>query len=218
MSPQARPSRARQQALKDEAYQMLRDIWDRASRAQVDLERLGDTATPEAIWKQMGCMESEPIPRTFLQAIKDESYLKLVQLRRSMSVLPDVQNLSILRDLAGKGAQLAATAALEDLILSPHKVATRDKVALTKTLSDLYKSIDPNAAESADGLTRAALDEEQEMKQALSLIPELLRPRMEAIWLEERAKHLRNERTLTVVKMNLGATHAKEEDEERRAG
>lgn len=208
MCPVARkPSRARQQDLKNEAYQMLRDIWDRASRSQVDLERLGETATPEAIWKQMGCTDAEPIPRTFFQAIKDESYLKLVQLRRQMSVLPDVKSLVAIRGLAAQGLQLATTGAVEDLILHPEKVSTKDKVGLAKILLEVHRSIDP-AAEKADGLTKAALDEEQEMQAALANIPELLRPKFEAIWMEERAKHLRNERTLTLVNMNLKGGHA----------
>jgi hypothetical protein len=203
----ARSQSQTKQARESEAYRLSLDIWRRASRAQVTLEAKGEEATPETLWHIVGD-ENDP-PRSFLEALKDERYKNLLEVERRIASLGVVDQLAPLCALLDQTTMLAIMESARDLALFPNLVSTKDKVALAKTTMELSARYTPKRVDDPDSIGSAAVDEEAEMTEALSKIPEALRPRFKELWLEERAKHLRKERALTLVEMNLSESHAR---------
>jgi hypothetical protein len=152
--------------------------------------------------------EGDP-PSSFLDALKDDRYKNLLEVERRITALGTVDKLAPLCALLDQTTILALMESARDLALFPDRVNTKDKVALAKTTMELSARYTPKAVVEPDSIGQAAIDEKQRKDEALAKIPESLRPQFEALWDKEREKHLRDERTLVLVDMNLRESHAR---------
>jgi hypothetical protein len=127
-------------------WKTVRELWDIASSAEVELERAGKKVTLQEVWNTIkqfapddlqGELESSFVPKWVVEALDHPGYRQLVDLRKRMIVLPMLKELGVMRELTGQGAMLALSSALEDLLLRPEKISTSEKRQLAKTFTEM---------------------------------------------------------------------------------
>ena len=118
-------------------WKTIRELWDRASNAEIELERAGKPVTIEAIWTLVRLNEDQIMPRMVRTALEHPGYKQLVELRKRMLVLPALKDLGALREVTGQASFIALNSALEDLLIHPERISTAEKRQLAKTFMDM---------------------------------------------------------------------------------
>ena len=195
-----------------------RELWDRASQAELDLERSGKPVNHETIWKVI-CkhapeeQRSEPkMPLSIREALEHPGYTQLLDIRKRLLVVPALKNLGIMKELTAQASFVAMASALEDLMLHPERIPTSEKRQLTKTFMEMnlrLSGIKEEDAAKGETLTDIAAAEEAERARVLEGIPEQYRELMGQRWDEERMKNLRTRQAIHLTKVNENLGHAK---------
>ena len=183
----------------------MRQTWHEASLVQLGLEQQGRPTTPQDLWREMG--NEPPVPRMFVTALESESYSQLLDIRRRTLVVPHLEELGLVSELASKGAYMAMTLLLEDLATIPHRISVSEKRQTVKVLSELHEKLKGKEGVSNPVLS-TAIEEEQQMEAALAQVPEAYRDHMREVWKEERIRELRKTHAMHIVKEVEGLGNA----------
>jgi len=221
------PRKARPKAPKEErpvaktpfTWNNIRELWDWASSAEMEIERSGHKVTIKEIWRLIRsegpneCKEMETPPAWVLDALAQEGYRQLVDIRKRMLVLPAIKDLGIIKELCGQAAYMAINSAMEDLIRHPERIPTKEKRQLASTFSTMFQKIakpeDAKGETATETTGDTAADEMRRMEEALANIPEEYQEQMREVWRTERAKQLRGNLALHLVEDNRELGHAK---------
>jgi hypothetical protein len=174
----------------------VHEFWKAAAEAQVELEREGLKVTKNSIWSRTR-LEDDPtnIPQWAETALEGEEYRRLVELKKRLLVVPELKNISALKQLAGQGFETALLGMVSDLVERPDTVPTAVKLQVAKGLGELYAKMKDSESEeekslSSSSLGAISLQEERQMRDALELIPESYRAHFEQEWKVERKRTL----------------------------
>jgi hypothetical protein len=218
------PKKAQTQSDKDKdktpsQWRTTRQLWAWAASAEIDLERKGQKVTFAAIWKLIAKhapdeqQQLPEIPPDVKEALTHPGYRQLVEIKKSMLVIPALKDLGVLRELTAQGAYLAMTSALEQLVANPESIPVAEKRQLARTFMDMNMRIGKPADEKPEtgtgSIADVAAEEQEQRDKALALVPAPYRERMAQVYDEERAKALRTRSALHIVQMNEKESHAK---------
>jgi hypothetical protein len=222
MPRKARPKAAREErpvAKTPFRWNNIRELWDWASSAEMEIERSGRKVTIKEIWRLIRdegpeeCKVLDMPPEWALDALKQDGYRQLVDIRKRMLVLPAIKDLGIIKELCGQAAYMALNSAMEDLIRHPERIETKEKRQLANTFATMYQKIakpeEPKGETATETTGDAAADEMGRMEAALANIPEEYQEQMREVWRTERAKQLRSGLALHLVEDNRELGHAK---------
>ena len=222
MAGEVRPRRPRNKASEPESitdWKTTRDLWDRASHAEIELERAGKPVTMETIWGVLkkhapeDIRHEEKAPQLVKDALAHPAYKQLLDIRKRLLVLPALKDLGLLRDTTGQAAYVALNSALEDLLLHPERIPVSEKRQLARTFMEMNLRLGgiktEEEAKTPDMLIDIAAQEEQEREKVLSAIPEVYRDLMGQRWDEERMKNLRTRQAIHISKVNEKMSHGK---------
>ena len=222
MAGEARPTRSRKQTSQPEStsdWKTTRDLWDRASHAEIELERAGKPVNIESVWKLIKKHAPEDIryeekpPQLVKDALAHPAYKQLLDIRKRLLVLPALKDLGLLKDTTGQAAYVALNSALEDLLLHPERIPVSEKRQLARTFMEMNLRLSgiktEEEAKSPDMLIDIAAQEESEREKVLAAIPEIYRDLMGQRWDEERMKNLRTRQAIHINKANEKMSHGR---------
>jgi hypothetical protein len=222
MAGEVRPTRSRGKTPQPESindWKTTRDLWDRASHAEIELERAGKPVTAENIWKVIRKQAPEEWrkeilpPTEVLDALAHPAYKQLLDIRKRLLVIPALKDLGLLKEVSGQGAYIAINSALEDLLVHPERIPVSEKRQLARTFMEMNLRLGgiktEEEAKTPEMLVDIAAQEEQEREKVLAAIPEMYRDLMGQRWDEERMKNLRTRQAIHISKVNEKMGHAK---------
>lgn len=221
MAPEARSRKNTKKPIVDEprGWLSVRELWDLASRAEIDLERAGKPVTPEVLWARIkpeapaAYRFEDKMPADIKAMLAHAGYAQLLDIRKRMVVLPVLKEYGLLQDLTSQMSYLALASIMEDLMLHPETIPVNERRQLAKTFLDVslqLKGLSPAEEEKAVGsLSDIASEEQRDRDSALSAIPEAYRELMGKKWDEERLKSLRTRQALHTIETNKMSGHGK---------
>lgn len=220
MAPEARPRKrntTKPIALEAREWQSVRELWDLASRAEIDLERSGKPVSPDAVWARLRphapeSLRFEPkMPAEIKDMLAHEGYRQLLDLRKRMLVIPVLKEYGLLQELTGQMSYLAMISLMEDLLVRPGSIPVNEKRQLAKTFLDVNLQLKGLTPVEDDNVTLGdiAAEEQRERDNALAAIPEPYRELMGKRWDEERLKSLRTRQALHTSEVNKQMGHGK---------
>lgn len=203
-----------------ESWKTTRELWERASSAEVELMRRGRPVNVEALWRMVKKYAPEEMqvetkaPKEFREALEHAGYKQLIDIRKRMIVVPALKDLGLLRELTGQAAYVAALSLMEDVLTNPERIPVSEKRQLAKSLMEMNLRLggikQEGEEEKGEGnLMDLAAAEQAERERVLSSVPEPYRELMGQKWDEERLRNLRTRQAIHQQRINEKAGHAK---------
>lgn len=177
----------------------LRAIADAAATAAVRISMEGRNPGEKEIWKEVRHNTDQlAVPTYFCEVLKSPTFLTLVDIRLKRATLTSLEDVVFLRNTVRDVLMLAADSVLEDLIIQPELLSTRDRIKLITDFSALYETMVPKGQAQAalvETPEAAAIEQAAEMEETLSKLPPALRERTIRQWKLERMKELNDVET-----------------------